>query len=709
MTYFRRKGLLLFLAGAIAPKLLAQQDYFDLSPAELVQVAVTVTASGYRQHSAEAPASVSIIDESAWRAAGARTVFDVLATVPGIHISNSQLTFASYTVIFRGIRDDNNAGIKLLIDGRPVEFLYSGGFVYTFDKPLSGLQRIEVIRGSGSAMYGADAFSGVINLITKDKQYANELTLRGSEHDSYDLGLHYHRAVSGLDFTLSAEYQRSDDDPGRVITGDAQTDFDRAFATAASLAPGSIDNHYEILDAHIKLSGRRWDIGWWGWRNFDAGAGPGVAQALDPVADIRFSIDFFTAAYQLPEPLLNGQVDVDLGYQRHDQSMLLRVFPAGTVLPMGADGNIDAVNPVITTAFPDGYIGKPSMETERSYITMTHLMQIGDHKIRTQTGYEDQQMSTEEAKNFANGRLDGTQTVVDGTLIDVTGTPYIYAPDSSRYFYHIAIQDDWTINEQWTLNIGVRQDHYSDFGSTTNPRLGLVWQANANTTVKAIYGSAFRAPAFQDQFNQNNPVALGNPDIDPEEIDTYELDISHTLSDNLSATVVLFHYQADNLISFMFDPAAGVSRAQNQDRLEGKGAELALHWRARDWLNLYFQHSYVDTELNGHGAAPDVPKHNSYVGGNWRINARTNLNMQLTRVADRSRDRLRGDTRPDIDDYISSRLKLAYTVDAGRRVEVALIGENIFDEKAYEPSNGAIADDYPLPGRRFWLEARARF
>ena len=709
MAYCWRKGLLLFLGSLIAPKLLAQNDYFDLSPAELVQVAVTVTASGYRQSSARAPASVSVIEEEVWRATGARTVFDVLATVPGIHISNSQLVFASDTAIFRGIRDDNNAGIKLLIDGQPVEFLYSGGFVYSFDKPLSSLKRIEVIRGSGSAMYGADAFSGVINLITKDEHNANELILRTSQDDSYDLGLHYHLELSGLNFIASAQYQRSDDDPDRVVARDAQSDLDLTFATMASLAPGSIDNRYEILDAHLKLSGEQWFVNWWGWRNFEAGAGPGVAQALDPKADIRFRVDLLTAGYQIPDLPVNGQLDLVAGYQQHDQTMRLNVFPAGARLPVGADGNIDFDNPLIITEFPDGVLGKPKMETERSYATATYLMQLGKHKIRGQIGYENQEMLTEEAKNFANGLLDGTQSVADGTLIDVTGTPYIYAPDSRRYFYHMAIQDDWAINDRWTLNIGVRQDHYSDFGGTTNPRLGLVWKANASTTVKAIYGSAFRAPAFQDQFNQNNPVALGNPDIGPEEIDTYEFDISHTLSRNLLANMVLFHYEADNLISFMFDPVSGVSRAQNQDQLKGKGVEISLHWKALDWLNLYFQHSYVDTELNGGGAAPDVPKNNSYLGSHWRINARTHLNLQFTRVADRSRDRVRGDTRADIDDYITSRMKLAYDLNIGRGIDLALIGENIFDEEAYEPSNGAIDGDYPLPGRRFWLEARVRF
>lgn len=173
--------------------------------------------------------------------------------------------------------------------------------------------------------------------------------------------------------------------------------------------------------------------------------------------------------------------------------------------------------------------------------------------------------------------------------------------------------------------------------------------------------------------------------------------------------MVLFRYEADNPISFMFDPASGVSREQNQDQLKGEGVEISLHWKALGWLNLYFQHSYVDTELNGGGAAPDVPKNNSYLGSNWRINARTNLNLQFTRVADRSRDRVWGDSRADIDDYITSRMKLAYDLNIGRGIDLALIGENIFDEGAYEPSNGAIAGDYPLPGRRFWLEARARF
>ncbi len=703
MVGVRRQVLVVLAANLFATNTIAQTDFFDLSPEDLGRVTVTVTASGYQQSVADAAASVTIIHESEWRAMGSRTLFDVLGTIPGIHISNSQLVFASDTVVFRGLRNDNNAGIKLLQDGQPIEFLFSGGFVYTFDKPLSGLKRIEVVRGSGSALYGADAFAGVINLITKDEQDSNQLTLRGSVDDSFDLGLNYSRTFSDVNFIASLEYQRSDDDPERRIASDSQTSLDQKFGSNASLAPGVLDNHYEMLDSHFKLKSEQWFIDWWGWRNFDAGAGPGVAQALDPDPEIRFSVDLFTAGYKISDLPLNGQLDLVVGYQQHDQSMLLNLFPAGTVLPMGSNGNVSFSDPVIETKFTDGLIGKPKMETERSYFKATHLLRLSGHTVRAEVGYEDQKMFTEEAKNFANGVLDGTQSVVDGTLIDVTGTSYIYIPDSHRYFYHVAVQDDWVINDNWSLNMGVRQDHYSDFGVTTNPRLGLVWQAGSDTTVKVLYGSAFRAPAFQDQFNQNNPVAAGNPDINPEEIDTYEVDINHNFSHNLSVSAALFSYRAEDLISFVFDPVIAGSQAENQDRLKGEGFELSMLWTPQDSLRLFAQHSFVDTELNGGGAAPDVPKNNSFLAVNWRITDRMDFNVQLTRVADR--ERAAGDPREDIDDYTTTRMKLAYNVG----VELAVIGENVFDEDASEPSTSVIPGDYPLPGRRIWLEATLEF
>jgi len=679
-------------------------DYFDLSLEELSRTRITVTAAGYSQPSSSAPASVTTIYEEEWLRSGARTLMDVLTTVPGVHISSSQLVFASDTIVFRGIRNENNAGIKLLVDGEAVEYLYTGGIFFTFDKALTGLQRIEIIRGPGSALYGSDAFSGVINLITKDAGQANQLVVRASEDDTVDVGMAFGQTFAKeYDFSFSLDYRTSDDDPDRVINRDSQTAFDEAFSTNASRAPGPIDNRYEMLDTHMKLQTDKWRLSYWGWRNFDAGAGPGSAYALDPEAEIEIGSDLYTGAYIWDDLFLNSNLELCVGYQEHRQSMTLNLFPEGTVLPIGSDGNITAVPPFTETSFPDGFIGKPEIDTYRSYGHFTHIVDVGKHKLRTQVGYEEQEMHVREKKNFANGVLDGSQTVVDGTLVDVSDTRYAFSPDAGRHFYHASLQDDWHLSNQVQVMFGVRYDEYSDFGSTTNPRASISWQPTSRYLLKAMYGSAFRAPSFFNQFTQNNPVNLGNENLDAETIDTYELSGEVFITPDLSATLNLFSYQAKDLIDFVFDPSLGVSQAQNVEKLDGKGFEVGLSWYATRTLLLDLHHNYVSTEVDSGEKAPDVPAHRTVMSLDWEIMPDWYFSSSAVHVADR--ERAPSDPRSNIDDYTVVDAKIAY--DFGG-VELGLRVENLFDENGEEPSNGSIPD-MPIPGRRAWLEARYDF
>ena len=109
-----------------------------------------------------------------------------------------------------------------------------------------------------------------------------------------------------------------------------------------------------------------------------------------------------------------------------------------------------------------------------------------------------------------------------GALVDVSDTSDIFIPEKSRQVYYGYLQDEWRFITDWSLTAGLRLDKYSDFGSTINPRLALVWQSRYDLTTKFLYGRAFRPPSFAESFVVNNPVTLGNPDLKPETINTFE-------------------------------------------------------------------------------------------------------------------------------------------------------------------------------------------
>ena len=123
-------------------------------------------ATGAVQPIAKAPAVASVITAQQIRNIGARDIDQVLETVPGLHISRSVIYNPLY--IFRGINADFNPQVLMLINGIPLTNLFQGDRNLVWGgMPVEAIERIEVIRGPGSALYGADAFAGVINIVTK--------------------------------------------------------------------------------------------------------------------------------------------------------------------------------------------------------------------------------------------------------------------------------------------------------------------------------------------------------------------------------------------------------------------------------------------------------------------------------------------------------------------------------------------------------------
>ena len=167
-------------------------------------------------------------------------------------------------------------------------------------------------------------------------------------------------------------------------------------------------------------------------------------------------------------------------------------------------------------------------------------------------------MKPRSTKNYGPGVIDGTSSPVDGTLTNVTGTDDIFLQDQTRESYFVSAQDQWQLNNDWSFTAGIRWDHFEDFGNATTPRLALVWEPLHNLTTKLLYGEAFRAPSFAELYFQNNPSALGNPNLKPEEIKTWELAFDYRPNFDTGVKLSLFNYEATDLIAIV---AQGSTRA----------------------------------------------------------------------------------------------------------------------------------------------------
>jgi len=236
----------------------------------------------------------------------------------------------------------------------------------------------------------------------------------------------------------------------------------------------------------------------------------------------------------------------------------------------------------------------------------------------------------------------------------------------------------------------------------------LVWTPTAKLTTKLLYGEAFRAPSVSELYSQNNPIVLGNENLMPETIKTTELAFNYEVVPNLITDLNIYHYKTQDMIEFIANPD-GTSTAQNSKSLTGKGVELEANWKINKQWKLLANYAYQSTRDDISDLQVEyVPKQQFYIDARWKFMPEWELSSQFNWLGDR--ERAIADAREEIKDYTLVNLTLRRSRfsfgDKGKNWEFAATIKNLFDKKAYEPSDGSIADDYPLHERRFYAELR---
>jgi len=679
-------------------------DFYNLSLAELAQVEVSI-ATGNSTPLDRAPATASVIYAAEIAAMGAQNLNDVLETVPGLHVSLSSLSRLDSVYSIRGIHTGINPQVLLLLNGVPVQYSLQGSRPTLFRLPAVSIERVEVIRGPGSAVYGADAYSGVINVITKDAAAINATQVSASSGSFGGRELTVQTAQQWQDWAVafSMAYQESHGDPDRRVNADLQSVLDAGFGTTASRAPGSLSTRYKVLDSHLAIQRDQLQANIWNWHSTDAGVGAGAAQALDPEGRDDSDLWMIDSTYTFDLGLDDWSNSVRVSYMHYDQAAQFVIFPKGTRLLIGDDGNVNFTDPVGLVEFPDGLIGNPGGRAENAQVDLTTIYTGFDsHRVRIAAGSRHQTLVPREEKNFGPGVIDGSIPVVDGTVTDVTKTDFVFMEDGSRTVNYLSLQDEWRIVTDLDLTAGLRYDDYSDFGSTTNPRVALVWAANEKITTKLLYGSAFRAPSFAELYFKHNPVSLGNEALNPERIDTQEFTVSYRATQNIQASVTGFLYQATDMIEFVPDDQdTTLTIAKNVRDQDGKGMEVEVQWKPSSQLHIAGSYSFQDAEnADTNADVADAPQQQVKLNANWAWSSKWSLSSQLYWMMDRKR--ALGDPRDDIDDYALLNATL-HRNNLAPHLDAFLSVRNAANADAREPSSGSIPEDYPLESRSFWL------
>lgn len=513
----------------------------------------TELATSTRMNADYVPGMVTVLYGQDARLTGKKNVAEALEEVAGFYLIESNN--GDKRAIVRGVGATQNASnLKLLVDGVAVNRATDGSADWVMRMPLSQVDRIEVVRGPGSAIHGGFAFSGVVNIISRDESV---LDAGAASHHARQWGLHYQYDSPDHGGDLTAQlnlvsWQRGD---SGLQTG--QDNF-----SPAGYSPATVYDHEQ---GKMLLAGARYQTLSVNVQHVQAERGPGYgyAAALPEEHELReetySSLELGTEQKLVTDLILNAR----LVYQ---QSTL----KDATYLPLPAGVR----QPGQPSGAPVDVFRRDGNEDSAWHVSLDLRWQAGSrHLLFSQLGYS--HLNVDDAFNV---------TAPDGGAIRYgSDTENRVEPGASRQQTSLTLQDQWQAAEHLDVTVGLRHDRYSDWGFHTSPRLALVWRAGEHHILKAQYAEAFRPPTLKEANPGEDSVVAGMGNrLNEEVLRSSEAAYLYRAADH-RVRLTLFYTQVSDLIEYYLQPGEA-PRWRNRGDISSRGAELEWQQQVgRDW------------------------------------------------------------------------------------------------------------------------------
>ena len=657
--------LLVFLVFIAGLPLRAQEKSLEellaLDMTDLLNLKVVSVLKGPETIN-KVPATVRVITADEIRDNGYFTLEDALADLPGFQFRNI-LGFNSY-VFMRGVPGQNNK-ILVLVDGIQVNELNSGGFYGGGQFNLANVDRIEVVYGPASALYGTNAVSGIISIFTrdpKDAQGGRAEVLAGNFRTRLaDFRYAAYDKKADLGFSVAAMYKQSDKADLRGKAGDFNwTEEMENFENDAA------------VDARVR------------YKNFSAGfllqdkdtsyatAQLGIAEEGQiPVSDhgvnwrIRFLNAWATYSYD----------------RKKSWSFRSTAYYRNATVP-------DDTIPVIELPTAD------SPGRQYRYYRPNHLF-----------GNETQFRWVPAARwHLSFGLVLEQERLAETISITQSGSADVRppAPAGPKMLNNRLIsayaQSQTSLSKSVDLFLGVRHDDSSYYGAVTTPRLGIVFN-RGRLTAKILYMRAFRAPKPWDYTD-----GLGNPDLKPEKISSFEAAGGWSFSRNLRFDLSLYHNRLSNLLTRVFE---GVDRRwMNFGSVTTNGCEAAIQYQ-RGRMKAYANYTYNESVDASDEQVPEIAPHGANLGILYAFTTRLRLSLRGQYLGERKNSKVIPTTGNDrIDDAVVFHAALSLRL--SREVDLQLVVNNLLDAVYYHPSNWP-ASRFRQPQRSIRISAGYSF
>ncbi len=608
---FRRVAFAWLLLLCLA--LRAQQEHdpellLQMSLEELMNVEV-VSASRYKQNIENAPASVIVVTEQQIRERGYEDLVDVLRDLPGFDVIENAGRFGEFYTI-RGI--EGNDRFLVLIDGQKLN--PASGTFLSVGNSISILQarQVEVIYGSASAIYGADAFAGIINIITRQPD-ENGYIVRGSlgSQNTGNVFGEAHFALPGLAgarIDLAGRVYQSDgpgleeDDPGGR--------FIRMYPP-----PLTPELEQPVNDHNLSARFRYGNLTLSYFRQYFS---EGNALGLDPSAYVYnkenrwiVATDVSSVNYE-HDFRRRGLLSVAGTYTRHVQDpqtqflKIMRTDSQNTILQQYMTGKDNSLKGSLI--YRNGFAGKLNLITGLDVERISSIPPYANDFL-----FPGQPIKYE---GPAAATIDDSLTIIEKRFAAFGQATYTPLP--------------WL-----DLIGGLRFDYSSRYSNTANPRIAAVLKPAKDTRIKLFYGTAFQAPSLFFQFEQFGAPAIvmvPNPDLDNQRLRTFSVTVSRKLRSSVHVKASYYYNDLKDLIvrkllpdTLFFNPyfnryTPGIQNV-NVGKQIASGFDLELTASVSRIISGYLYYSYTDAHIktdreNIH--LPRVADHKLKIGATYR-------------------------------------------------------------------------------------------
>lgn len=563
----RLKGLIVLVGLCNAMQATAQampifDELLNLSLDELNRIKV-VTATRHELPRQLAPAVIRVITAADIRQWGYRSVAEALQQIPGFY---DVYDGVGHNVGTRGINSGARVysrGLKVMIDNQAIALRSDGSHLTGLALiPVEAIERIEVISGPASALYGADAYLGVINVITRRFDDATELTAYGQRQGNGSTG-------GGLNLLYANEHY-----PHDLLLAASVADLDRSGQPLPASSP-----RYAQLNANS----------------------PSLNDQLRPgnlfASASRQQLQGQTRLMAYRQQISADAEFLDLDPLSHDNTVALlqsgvRLQQDWQLSPMLLQGSV--------------HYARGGVDNRHERLV------VGSNRLERDYGFDLWELGLQGTSEWANQQLNWGMDYSDDDekLLQVFGIdPYsgerrlLGTPTGRQHFINTGafVQYRWQTGHRWSYTANIRYDDHNLYGSNTNYRLGLNTLLQSNMWWKLLYGTSYKAPSAFQLYAQ--PMAsgdiIGNPQLKPETASAWESQWSWQPSSQHLLELTAYHLSIKDKIEVL--PIDFNLNPQNISQQRGWGVEG--EWRMSFGLQgLSLQGAWQNSEDINHHA-----------------------------------------------------------------------------------------------------------